>query len=143
MSRALLDTLMTAPYVARFGVRLEIKGTELTGVLPFDNDLVGNPLIPALHGGAVGAFLEIVASGSLLLSQPLQKLPKPIDVAIDYLRPARAQDVYARAIVARSGRRVANVRAEAWQGRTDAPVATLHGHFLITPESSEPGSDAR
>ncbi|WP_300544457.1 PaaI family thioesterase [Maricaulis sp.] len=136
MSRVLLDTLMTAPYVARFGVRLEMKGTELTGVLPFSNDLVGNPLIPALHGGAVGAFLEIVASGSLLVSQPMARLPRPIDVAIDYLRPARDQDVFARAIVARSGRRVANVRAEAWQGRTDAPVATLHGHFLITPESS-------
>lgn len=137
MSRALLETLMAAPYVARFGVRLEIRGTELTGVLPYDNDLVGNPLIPALHGGAVGAFLEIVAAGSLLVSQPMQRLPRPIDVAIDYLRPARAQDVYARATVARSGRRVANVRAEAWQGRTDAPVATLHGHFLITPEASE------
>ena len=137
MSRALLETLMDAPYVARFGVRLERKGNELTGVLPFADHLVGNPLIPALHGGAVGAFLEIVASGSLLLSQPMAKLPKPIDVAIDYLRPARAQDVYARALVARSGRRVANVRAEAWQGRTDAPVATLHGHFLITPESQD------
>lgn len=136
MSRALLETLLATPYVARFGVQLEMKGTELTGILPFKEDLVGNPLIPALHGGAVGAFLEIVASGSLLISQPMARLPKPIDVAIDYLRPARAQDVYARAIVARSGRRVANVRVEAWQGRTEAPVATLHGHFLITPESA-------
>ncbi|WP_417487796.1 PaaI family thioesterase [Maricaulis sp.] len=134
MSQALIDTLMAAPYVARFGVRLERKGNELTGVLPFADHLVGNPLIPALHGGAVGAFLEIVASASLLASQPLQRLPKPIDVAIAYLRPARAQDVYARAVVARSGRRVANVRVEAWQKRIDAPVATLHGHFLITPD---------
>jgi len=140
VSQVLLETLMAAPYVTRFGVRLEMKGTELTGILPFDNDLVGNPLIPALHGGAVGAFLEIVSSGALLASQPMARLPKPIDVAIDYLRPARAQDVYARAIVARSGRRVANVRAEAWQGRTDAPVATFHGHFLITPESTHPAT---
>ncbi|WP_323762070.1 PaaI family thioesterase [Maricaulis sp.] len=137
MSQALIDTLMAAPYVARFGVRLERKGNELTGVLPFADHLVGNPLIPALHGGAVGAFLEIVASASLLAGQPLQRLPKPIDVAIDYLRPARAQDVFARAVVARSGRRVANVRVEAWQNRIDAPVATLHGHFLITPDQSD------
>jgi len=138
MSQALIETLMSAPYVARFGVRLDRKGNELTGVLPFKDHLVGNPLIPALHGGAVGAFLEIVAAASLMASQPLQRLPKPIDVAIDYLRPARAQDVYARAVVARSGRRVANVRVEAWQGRIDAPVATLHGHFLITPERRAP-----
>ncbi|MHA6287392.1 PaaI family thioesterase [Maricaulis sp. CAU 1757] len=139
MSRALIETLLAAPYVAKFGVRVEQKGTELTGVLPYAEHLVGNPLIPALHGGAVGAFLEIVASASLLVSQPLERLPKPIDVAIDYLRPARAHDVYARAVVARSGRRVANVRVEAWQGRIEAPVATLHGHFLITPTSGDSG----
>ena len=137
MSQILLETLLATPFVSRIGVQLEQKGTELTGVLPFKDTLVGNPLIPALHGGAVGAFLEVVASASLLASQPMARLPRPIDVAIDYLRPARAQDVYARAIVARSGRRVANVRVEAWQGRTEAPVATLHGHFLITPKGAD------
>ena len=108
----------------------------MTGLLPYKDNLVGNPLIPALHGGAVGAFLEITASASLIVSQPLDRLPKVIDVAIDYLRPARAVDIYARAQVARSGRRVANVRVEAWQGRRGAPVATLHGHFMITPASA-------
>jgi uncharacterized protein (TIGR00369 family) len=136
MSVSLIESLLTAPYVARFGVRLENMGDELTGILPYDESLVGNPLIPALHGGAVGAFLEIVASASLIANQPLMRLPKPIDVTMDYLRPARAADVYARALVARSGRRVANVRVEAWQGRRGSPVATLHGHFLITPETS-------
>ena len=135
MSDALIETLLKAPYVARLGVEFDHRGDELTGCLPFRDDHVGNPLIPALHGGAVGAFLEIVATGSLIVSQPLDRLPKPIDVAIDYLRPARASDVFARAQVARSGRRVANVRVEAWQGRRQAPVATLHGHFLITPSS--------
>ena len=137
MSEVLLETLLATPFVSRIGVQVEQKGTELTGVLPFQDTLVGNPLIPALHGGAVGAFLEVVASASLLVSQPMARLPRPIDVAIDYLRPARAQDVYARAIVARSGRRVANVRVDAWQGRTEAPVATLHGHFLITPKGAD------
>jgi uncharacterized protein (TIGR00369 family) len=135
MSQILIDTLLAAPYVARFGVQFDQRGDELTGILPYSDDLVGNPLIPALHGGAVGAFLEIVATASLLSGQSLARLPKPIDVSIDYLRPARASDVYARAIVARSGRRVANVRVEAWQRRREAPVATMHGHFLITPQS--------
>jgi len=135
MSQALIETLLKAPYVAKFGFRLELMGDELTGILPYQEDLVGNPLIPALHGGAVSAFLEIIASASLISNQSLVRLPKPINITVDYLRPARANDVYARAIVARSGRRVANVRAEAWQGRQSAPVATLHGHFMITPES--------
>ncbi len=130
----LFDTLLSTPYVSRFGIELNMHGDELTGLLPFREDVVGNPLIPALHGGAVGAFLEVVAAASLIAAQPLTRLPKPIDISIDYLRPARAHDVFARAQVARSGRRVANVRVEAWQGRRGAPVATLHGHFLIAPE---------
>ena len=64
MSEELLNTLLSAPYVQRFGVRLEEMGDELTGILPYAENLVGNPLIPALHGGAVGAFMEIVASAS-------------------------------------------------------------------------------
>jgi acyl-coenzyme A thioesterase PaaI-like protein len=134
MTEMLIETLLKAPYVAKFGICLERKGDELTGVLPYDESLVGNPLVPALHGGAVGAFMEVVASASLIAGQTLTRLPKPIDVAIDYLRPARPQDVYGRALIARRGSRVANVRAECWQDRRDAPVATLHGHFLITPE---------
>jgi uncharacterized protein (TIGR00369 family) len=137
MSETLLQTLLNTPYVSKFGVSFDYRGDELTGLLPYKENLVGNPLIPALHGGAVGAFLEITASASLIVSQPLDRLPKVIDVAIDYLRPARAADVYARAQVARSGRRVANVRVEAWQGRRGAPVATLHGHFMITPASEK------
>jgi uncharacterized protein (TIGR00369 family) len=134
MSDDLLKTLLEAPYVAKFGIRFERKGDELTGVLPYEEHLVGNPLVPALHGGAVGAFMEVVGSGALIASQKLLRLPKPIDVAVDYLRPARPVDVYARAVIGRSGARVANVRVEAWQGRREAPVATLHGHFLIKPE---------
>ncbi|MFS2318589.1 PaaI family thioesterase [Maricaulis sp. D1M11] len=137
MSRDLIETLVNTPYVSRFGVRLDCAGDELTGILPYDESLIGNPLLPALHGGAVGAFMEIVAAGALLTEQPLTRLPKPIDVAVDYLRPGRPQDVYGRAIVNRSGRRVANVRVEAWQNRRGSPIATLHGHFLITPTSTE------
>lgn len=136
MSEALIETLLAAPYVAKFGIRFERKGDELTGVLPYAEHLVGNPLVPALHGGAVGAFLEVIASATLLAAQPLARLPKPIDVAVDYLRPARPEDVYARAFIGRAGARVANIRAEAWQSRRDAPVASLHGHFLIKTASA-------
>ena len=141
MSDAMIETLLSAPYVAKFGIRIDRRGDELTGVLPFDDSLIGNPLVPALHGGAVGAFLEVIASATLLAAQPLARLPKPIDVAVDYLRPARPDDVYARAIIGRQGSRVANVRAEAWQGRRGAPVTTLHGHFLITPAPEPDAGD--
>ena len=132
---ARLSLLLSSPYVQRLGVRFDDHGDELTAILPYANALVGNPLIPALHGGAIGAFMEITASAGLLAAADLAGLPKPIDVAIDYLRPGRPSDVYARASITRQGSRVANVRVEAWQERRAAPIATLHGHFLIKPAS--------
>jgi len=128
-----LNKLLNSPYVSRMGVRFDEHGDELTAILPYDDMLVGNPLIPALHGGAIGALMEITASAGLLAAAELATLPKPIDVAIDYLRPGKPQDVYARASITRQGSRVANVRVEAWQDRRNAPIASLHGHFLIKP----------
>ena len=130
-----LEPLLSSPYVRMMGVRFDGHGDELTAILPYTEALVGNPLIPALHGGAIGAFMEIAASAALLAGTRLAALPKPIDVSVDYLRPARPQDVYARVIITRQGARVANVRVEAWQDRRAAPVAALHGHFLIKPET--------
>lgn len=128
-----LSLLLSSPYVKRLGVMFDEHGDELTGILPYRDALVGNPLIPALHGGAIGAFMEITASAGLLAAADLAALPKPIDVAVDYLRPGRPRDVYARASITRQGSRVANVRVEAWQERRGAPIATLHGHFLVKP----------
>ena len=78
--------LQSSPYVSRMGVRFDDHGDELTAILPYDEWLIGNPLIPALHGGAIGAFMEITASAGLLAFTELAALPKPIDVAVDYLK---------------------------------------------------------
>lgn len=128
-----LTPLFESPYVRRLGVIHHGHGDELTCVLPYVDTLVGNPLIPALHGGAIGAFLEITASAGLMAANELAALPKPIDVSVDYLRPGRPSDVFARATITRQGSRVANVSVEAWQERRAAPIAILHGHFLIKP----------
>jgi len=131
-----LDGMLASPFVRRFGLRFEEHGDELTAVLPYADALVGNPLIPALHGGAIGAFMEMTAAAALMAAHPLHAMPKPIDVAIDYLRPGRPRDVFARAAITRQGGRVANVRVEAWQDRRAALIATLHGHFLIKPKDA-------
>ena len=49
------------PYIQYLGMKFDRRGDELTGVLPFDEKLIGNPLLPALHGGVTAAFLEVTA----------------------------------------------------------------------------------
>jgi len=124
--------LERAPYIRFLGMTAEIAGDEMTAVLPFSEHLVGNINIPALHGGVIGAFMEMTALAQLSISEPSKRLPKTIDITIEYLRPGRAQTTYARADLRKVGRRVANVHVEAWQEARDAPIAALRGHFLLS-----------
>jgi acyl-coenzyme A thioesterase PaaI-like protein len=139
--RALVDGV---PYIGFLGIGFDRRGDELTAVLPFRDDLIGNPVLPALHGGATAGFLEVAAMIELAWSTlwdgveaegalpegPL-RLPKTIDFTVDYLRPGLPRDAYARARVNRSGRRYASVHVEAWQDNRARLFAQGTGHFLM------------
>ena len=145
---ALARMAEAVPYARYLGVGFDRRGDELTAVLAFSEKLVGNPFLPALHGGAIGAFLEITAIMELAWSQVWERmegggagaaeidagvfppLPKTIDFTVDYLRSGLPRDAYARARVNRSGRRYASVHVEAWQDNRARPFAQATGHFL-------------
>ncbi len=135
-SARLADALARIPYATFLGVRAELKGDELTLVLPYSEHLVGNPLLPALHGGVVGALMELTALTQLAIASKSDKFPKTIDIGVDFLRSGRPADTYARARVVKIGRRIANVQAEAWQAQRSEPIAALHGHFLLAEEET-------
>jgi uncharacterized protein (TIGR00369 family) len=124
------------PYARFLGITAELKGDELTLVMPFSPHLIGNPLLPALHGGVVGALLEVTALTQLAIASRTDRFPKTIDVNIEYLRSGKPLDTFARARVVKVGRRIANVQAEAWQVERAQPIAAMHGHFLV-PEAGE------
>lgn len=128
---ALHTFLERIPFVATLGMRCDIKGDEMTAVLPFQDKLIGSAALKALHGGAIGSFLEFCAVSQLFLSTELERLPRPINLTIEYLRSAKSEDLYARAHITKLGRRIANVRCEAWQADRAKPVAILHAHFLV------------
>ena len=132
--------LAQVPIVKTIGMHCDIKGDDMVGVLPFQNKLIGNFTIKALHGGAIGTFLEMTAMAQLFLVADVERPPRTINITVDYLRQGRAQDLFARATVVKLGRRMASVRAEAWQAERDKPVAALLGHFLLG--SSETKSEA-
>ena len=131
--------LARIPYARFLGVQAELHGDEMTAILPFGEHLIGDPTLPALHGGVLGAFMEMTALAQLSIAQGLTRQPRPIDITVQYLRSGKPRPVYARAQIKRAGRRIANLYVEAWQETRDAPIASLYGHFLITPkETGEP-----
>lgn len=134
------------PYIQFLGVSFDRRGDELTGNLTYRETLIGNPLLPALHGGVTAAFLEVTAavslswsyiwddleSGALDLEQhPLPRLPKTVDFTVDYLRSGLPRDAYARARIVRAGRRYASVQVEGWQDNRDRLFAAASGHFVM------------
>jgi uncharacterized protein (TIGR00369 family) len=131
----LTAALARIPYAIFLGVRAELKGDELTLVMPFSDHLVGNPMLPALHGGVVGALMELTAITQLAIASKSEKFPKTIDIGVDYLRSGRPLDTFARARVVKIGRRIANVQVEAWQGQRSQPIAAMHGHFLLAEDA--------
>ena len=136
------------PYNRFLGVQFDRLGDELTARLPFQEKIVGNPLLPAIHGGVMGAFLEITAQVQLGWMQALSReveggelseigrgacpdIPKTIDISIDYLRSGRPRETFARAHVQKIGRKVSHLHVTAWQDQRDRPVAMLRGNFLM------------
>lgn len=125
--QSLLDSI---PYARFLGVRVEGQKGHRELVLPFRRELIGNPILPAIHGGVLGAFLELTAILCLLDAGVRERLPKPINFSIDYLRTAGPRDTLARAEIFKLGQRIANVHVVAWQTDPAKPVASGNGKFL-------------
>ena len=150
------DSLISLiPYAKLLGIECLRLGDDMVFRLPASQDNIGNPTLPALHGGVTAAFLEVAAIIELAWStlwegmeqgqidpseigtSPLH-LPKTIDFTVDYLRAGLPRDAYARARVNRSGRRYASVHVEAWQDNRSRLFAQGTGHFLMPPGPDEP-----
>jgi uncharacterized protein (TIGR00369 family) len=125
------------PYAAFLGVDVSMDNGNLHFRLPFRETLIGNTVLPALHGGVVAGFMENAALLHLLLMLDERRVPKSIDFSIDYLRSANALDTFAACEVARQGRRVAQVQIRCWQVEEGHPgreraVALARAHFLLS-----------
>lgn len=124
--------LSRIPYAQTLGVKPIVIGEEFTLVMPYLESNIGNPVLPALHGGAISGLMEIAAITQLVISTEGKALPKPIGVNVDYLRRGKPKDTYARALIFKQGSRVANVRVRAWQEDYEKPIAAMHGHYLTS-----------
>ncbi len=142
----ILETLETHfPYVKFMGFKLELdENGRLYGKMPYQEHLIGNPMIPALHGGGIAGFMEATALASLIYVKAQENqeiafkhLPKTINITSDYLRPGFAKDSYAQASIHRIGGRYASVHILAWQDDYSEPIAEAVGHFLIADWKSK------
>lgn len=127
------------PYARFLGIQARGGDKEpLHFYLPPLESNVGNPTLPALHGGAVGGFMEMAAVVQLLMTVDHDKLasgrpsvPKLVDFSVDYIRACRFEDTFAACEVVRQGRKLANVSVKVWQQDPAVLTCTARCHYLL------------
>jgi uncharacterized protein (TIGR00369 family) len=126
------------PYARWMQIAPENGTGELLTRMRYHPELIGNTFLPAIHGGTLGAMLEMAAIFHLLWEMESETVPKIVNITVDYLRSARPVDVIACAKVTKQGRCMVNVFAEAWQEDRSRPVATANAHFLVKSDADAP-----
>jgi len=116
------------PYARMLGIVIDSSDNEAVCRMRDSEDLAG---LAGLHGGALGALLEVAAGIELRRVEAAPRQLRLLSLSLDYLRAGRAEDTFARAYLIRQGRRVTNVRAEAWQGERSHLIATAQAVFTV------------
>lgn len=85
---------------------LELTPGRAVLTVPFKDDLVGDPIRPALHGGVISALADTCGGCAVWSAIGDQDRVSTIDLRVDYLRPGKLEDLHATGVVLRVGNRV-------------------------------------
>jgi len=131
MNASVATLIERTPVAGWLGFSASEDDEGLVYALAFDEKHIGNPLIRALHGGVIGAFLEVAAQCELAARLGPGAAIKSVNMDIDYLMSSRAQPMTARASITRMGRRLAFVEATGWQASEAKPVTKARFRMRI------------
>lgn len=123
------------PFNAHLGMEVVRHGDDGCRLrVPFAPHLVGDPFRPAIHGGVISTLADAAGGLAAMLGGDLQVPPdriSTVDLRIDYLRPARLEDLLCDARLVRAGNRVAVAATRVHQGTPDEPVAEGRGVYNL------------
>jgi len=126
--QALLERI---PYARHLGLEVQRGDAGVLVHLPCREALIGNFMLPALHGGVLGALIELTARVAAQSQDTETRCPRILDSHINYLRSAKARSTFARADIIRQGRRTSLVQVTCWQGEKSKPIASGQVQLLL------------
>jgi uncharacterized protein (TIGR00369 family) len=100
--------------------------------VPWREDLVGDPDTEVIATGVVTALLDHCCGLAIKAAQGDVSMTATLDLRIDYMRPAHPRTgLTAEAHCYKLTRSIAFVRAQAYDGSSDDPVATAQAAFML------------
>jgi uncharacterized protein (TIGR00369 family) len=122
------------PFNKLVGVRaLVVKKGEVLLEIPYRDELIGDPLKKALHGGVISMLAD--TAGGLALWSALDDdrvRVSTIDLRVDYLLPGKQEALRAHATLVRAGKAVGVADIRLFQPSDEsATIATGKGVYAI------------
>ncbi len=122
------------PFNKLLGIRAErVERGNVRLELPFRDELIGDPLKRAIHGGVLSALADVAGGMAVWssLEDPMARV-STIDLRVDYLRPGKAHTVVADGVLVRLGGRIAVADIHMFQpGAAIEPIAIGRGVYAI------------
>jgi uncharacterized protein (TIGR00369 family) len=132
------EPLQLPPYARSLGIAVETMEDGVPVLRAAGEEMIeGRPGV--YHGGAISGLLETAGYAALRLA--LDEVGraaqlKPINITVQFLAPAKAAPLRAKARILKLGRRNANIEVECWQDERDRPRATAVMNVLLAdPEA--------
>ncbi|MBK9259254.1 MAG: hotdog fold thioesterase [Polyangiaceae bacterium] len=122
------------PFNKWLGVKVEhIDRGHITLSIPWRPEFVGDPTVPALHGGVIAAVADAAGGVAVWtgLKNPASRL-STVDLRMDYLRPGREEKLIADAKVVRVGARLGWADVQCFHPSAETElVASARGVYAI------------
>lgn len=130
---AVQQVIDTLPFARSLGIIITTDASDgrLSTRLPYAASVVGNPKVPALHGGALASLMQISATAELIRATGAAKPPRMFSITAEYLRSAALEDTIGTAVVVSRSRRFANLRVELRQPSSERVVAAATVQFRL------------
>jgi uncharacterized protein (TIGR00369 family) len=123
------------PFNKFLGMRVaEIDRGRVRLEIPFREELIGDPMRPALHGGVISALADTCGGAAVWSTlEDARMRVSTIDLRVDYLRPGRPETLVAEAMIVRAGKRVGVVDIRLFHPSAPGEsIATGKGVYNIT-----------
>jgi uncharacterized protein (TIGR00369 family) len=122
----------TSPMARALGMVDLSVDADIVVMVPFRDDLVGDPDMGVIAGGVVTTLLDHTSARAVAAALTEETSIATLDLRIDYMRPARpGSDIMATAYCYKITRSVAFVRALAYDADPSDPVASAQGTFML------------